>query len=288
MQEQLANLQPYQQMLITYAPRVLGALLLMIVGRFVAPYTSRGVRRVLKEAGVDETFTEFSAAISYYSIWVIFLATALSWLGIGGVSITALMGTIAIAVGLALQDTLANFAAGILILISGPYRVNDYVTINGESGYVTRVEIFNTWIRTLDYRTIIVPNRQVIGNNIMNYSKNGFVRLDMEFGIGYDENLLQAKQILLDIVQTHRLILKVPAPTVDVCALADNSVNFAVRPFVRIEEYHRVRFDVTEQVKLRFDAAGIEIPYPQRTVHVVAGEAVALSPDAVQKTYELL
>ena len=167
-----------------------------------------------------------------------------------------------------LQGSLANFAAGVLILLFKPYRVGDVVEISGALGKVKDIQIFNTVLESPDWKTVIVPNAQATGGNITNYTTKGRRRVDMVFGIGYDDDILKAKRLLEQILGEDERVLKEPAPTVAVLELADSSVNFAVRPFVDVDDYWPVLFDTTEKVKLLFDQEGISIPFPQRDVHI--------------------
>ncbi len=188
--------------------------------------------------------------------------------GVATTSIIAVLGAMGLALGLALQGALANFAAGALMLVFRPMKVGDLVEAAGVFGRVEEIQIFNTVILTPDNKTVIIPNGQVTGGNITNYSAKGLIRVDLIFGIGYTDDLLKAKQILEEIVKADERVASNPAPSVDVMELADSSVNFAVRPFVDPEVYWNVYFGLTEQVKMRFDKEGLSIPFPQRDIHV--------------------
>jgi small conductance mechanosensitive channel len=177
------------------------------------------------------------------------------------------VGAAGLAIGLSLQDSLKNFAAGVLLVVFRPFREGDFVEAAGVSGVVERITIFNTFMRTGDNREVIVPNGPIYGGVIVNYSKRETRRVDMTFGIGYDANLLQAKQLLQEILAEDERILKEPEPVVAVSELADSSVNFVVRPWVNTADYWAVLWDTNEKVKLRFDEAGISIPFPQMDVH---------------------
>jgi small conductance mechanosensitive channel len=183
-------------------------------------------------------------------------------------SVVAMLGAATLAIGLALQDSLGNLAAGVMIILLRPYRVGDFVETNDEAGFVSDIQIFYTTLTTLDNKTVFIPNNDALSSNITNYSKTELVRLDLTYGIGYDDDLLKAKQVLLDIVVGDDRVVADPKPTVIVAELGDNSVNLSVRPYVHVNNMAGVTAAVTEQAKLRFDAEGISIPFPQRDVHL--------------------
>ncbi|RME74250.1 MAG: mechanosensitive ion channel family protein [Chloroflexi bacterium] len=254
--------------IVGYGLRIVTALLILVIGWWLAGLAARVLRRGLQRAEIDPGVVSFTGHLVYWAVILFAGLAALSRLGIETTSIIAVLGAAGLAVGLALQGALSNFAAGVLILIFRPYRVGDLVEVAGATGVVSEIQIFNTVLVTPDNVTIIVPNTQATGGKIVNYSARGIRRVDMVFGIGYDDDIQKARQILLDILTSHPKVLEDPAPTVAVMELADSSVNFAVRPFVKVEDYWGVWFDVTEQVKLRFDQEGISIPFPQRDVHL--------------------
>lgn len=262
-------LQTAQALALEYGLKVLGAILIVIVGRWLAGFIRRYARKVLTRMAIDEVLRGFAGNLIYYTVLVITAVAALNTLGVATTSLVAIIGASALAIGLALEGALANFAAGVLLLFFRPFAVNDLVEIADHFGKVEEILIFSTILVTPDNKTVIIPNNQVTGSPIVNYSKKGLLRLDMVFGIGYDDDLQQAKVILQELVQSDSRVAAEPAPTVAVTELADSSVNFAVRPFVTPENYWPVYFDMTEQVKLRFDAAGISIPFPQQDVHLI-------------------
>ncbi|MGD9375895.1 MAG: mechanosensitive ion channel [Anaerolineae bacterium] len=193
---------------------------------------------------------------------------ALNAVGIHTTSLTALLASAGVAIGLAVKDSLANFAAGVMILMFKPYRTGDFVEVAGTSGSVEEVSIFNTILHTTDNVQVIVPNSAVIGDNIKNYSANDLRRVDLVAGIGYEENIGAARDLLMEIMTAHPLVLADPAPSVDVLELAASTVDLAVRPWARTDDYAQVRSEMLEQMKVRFDEAGISMPYPQQDVHV--------------------
>jgi len=261
--------QTLSDLLLTYGLRVIGAIVIFVIGRWVTGLVTRFVQRLLERAGVDKTLVIFVKNLTYYVLLAFVVLAALGNLGVQTTSLVAILGASALAVGLALQGSLANFAAGVIIILFRPFKVGDRIEAGGVEGFVEDIQIFNTILRTPDNKTVIIPNANITSDNIINYSTKGILRIDMVFGIGYDDDLLQAKRILHDILAADEGVLNDPAPTVAVMELADSSVNFAVRPFVKSADYWSVYFRVTEQVKLRFDAEGVSIPFPQQDVHLI-------------------
>jgi small conductance mechanosensitive channel len=196
------------------------------------------------------------------------IISALGALGVQTASFIAIIGAAGLAVGFALQGSLANFASGVMLIIFRPFKSGDYVEAGGTSGSVEAIQIFNTTLKTPDNKKVIVPNSQITGDKIVNYSAMDKRRIDLVFGIGYDDNIRQAKEILEKIITEDSRILKDPAPVIAVLELGDSSVNFAVRPWVNTADYWAVYFDITEKVKLTFDENNISIPYPQTDVHI--------------------
>lgn len=255
-------------LIVSYGLALLGSIIIYIVGRWLSRMIVRGARRLMEKSKLDSTLTNFASNILYYALMAAVMLGALQNLGFNTTSIVAALGAATLAVGLALQDSLGNFAAGVMIILFRPFKVGDLAELAGEFGRVEKVQMFNTILVTLDNKTVIIPNGQILSNNIINYSEKGHLRIDMVFGIGYDDDLLEAKRILQNILDGHEKVLATPAPVVALLELADSSVNFAVRPYVLVDDYWDVYFSVTEQVKLRLDEAGISIPYPQRDVHL--------------------
>lgn len=253
---------------VTYGLRLLGAALILLAGRWAAGFLSRLTGKLMRQAKVDGTLARFAQSIVNVGIIVFTVLAALNQVGVQNTSIIAFLGAAGLAVGLALEGALANFAAGALILMFRPFKVGQWVELAGIFGHVEEIQIFNTILLTRDYKTVIIPNAQVTGSPIVNYSHKGLLRLDMVFGIGYGDDLLKAKRVLQEILDTELRVASDPAPTVAVLELGESSVNLAVRPFVKPDDYWSVQLAVTEQVKLRFDAAGISIPFPQRDVHL--------------------
>ena len=258
----------WQNVLATGGLNILISIVIFIIGRWLAQWASRAADQAMIRAKVDETLRNFALSILYYLLLFIVIVIALNNLGFSTASIVAVLGAAGIAVGLALKDSLSNFAAGTMIIFFQLYKVGDFVEVNGATGAVREVRIFNTLLETPDRKLVLVPNGEVLSDNITNYTESPTRRLDMVFGISYDDDLRHAKRVLQEIVAAEERCMKEPAPLIAVIELGDSSVNFGVRPFVKNEEYWDVMFAITEQVKLRFDEEGISMPYPQRDVHL--------------------
>jgi small conductance mechanosensitive channel len=217
---------------------------------------------------VDPTVISFVANLTYIALLVFVVLAALGQLGIQTTSFIAVIGAAGLAIGLALQGSLANFAAGFLMIIFRPFKVGDYIEGAGTAGTVEAIQIFTTQLRTPDNKTVIIPNGSLTSDNITNWSVKGTRRVDLVMGIGYEDDIDKAKSIMGDILAKDERVLKDPPPQIAVVELADSSVNFVVRPWVKAEHYWAVHFDTTEAIKKSFDAQGISIPFPQRDVHM--------------------
>lgn len=257
-----------QELITIYGIRILAAIVILVVGRWVARTLRNFVQRMMTKSHVEETLVSFVGNLTYVALLVIVIIAALNQLGIQTTSFIAIIGAAGLAIGLALQGSLANFAAGVLLIIFRPFKVGDYIEGAGVAGVVEEIQIFTTQLKTPDNKTIIIPNANMTGGNIVNYSAKETRRVDLVMGVSYDDDLQKVRQILEDILAKDDRVLKDPAPTIGVLELGDNSVNFAVRPWVNRDDYWGVYFDVTETVKKRFDAEGISIPFPQRDVHL--------------------
>lgn len=254
--------------LIPWAIRIAMALVIFIIGRWVASIVVRVTERMMQKARMDEMLTSFLGNIMYTVLLLVVVIAALDQLGIQTTSLLAVLGAAGLAVGLALKDSLANFSSGVLLIIFRPFKVGDFIEAAGQAGVVEQVRIFSTIMRTGDNREIIVPNSHIYGGPIINVSARPTRRIDMVFGIGYEDDIRKAKQLIEQAFADDERILKDPAPSVAMAELADSSVNFNVRPWVKTEDYWTVRSDLTESIKLSFDRNGISIPYPQRDVHL--------------------
>lgn len=243
------------------------AILIFFVGRLVAKIVVGVVRRILNKAKMDEILIDFVCSIINTALLLFIIIAALDQLGVDTTSLIALLGAAGLAVGLALQGSLQNFASGVMLIVFRPFKSGDFVEAGGVSGTVEKISIFSTQMRTGDNREIIVPNGKIYGDTITNFSARETRRIDMVFGIGYDDDIKKANQILRSLADSDGRILKDPETLIAVSELADSSVNFAVRPWVKSGDYWAVRFDFNENVKMAFDEQGISIPYPQMDVH---------------------
>jgi len=262
------TLNQLQELLTVYGLKVIAALAIFIIGKIIAKIVRSAITKAMAKGNSDPILISFTTNIIYAGLLAFIIIAALGQLGIQTTSFIAILGAAGLAIGLALQGSLANFAAGVLMIIFRPFKQGDFIEGAGVSGIVEEVHIFNTVMRTGDNKTIIIPNAGLMGGNITNYSTKPTRRVDLIFGIGYDDDLRQAKSILEELLQQDERILADPEPMVAVLELADSSVNFAVRPWVKSADYWGVYFDLTEQVKLRFDQEGISIPYPQQDLHL--------------------
>ena len=244
------------------------ALVIFYVGRMVVGLVVRGLRRVMQKQEVDKTLETFICNLVRMALLVVVVIAAIGALGIQTTSFIAIFGAAGLAVGLALQGSLSNFAAGVLIVLFRPYRVGDYIEAAGISGSVEQVQILTTVLKTPDNKQIIVPNSQVMDSIITNYSANDTRRVDMVVGVSYSDDLDKVRSILEELVAAEERILDDPACTIAVSELADSSVNFVLRPWVKTADYWGVWFDMTEAVKKRFDQEGISIPFPQQDIHL--------------------
>jgi small conductance mechanosensitive channel len=257
-----------QEWLALYGLRVLAAIVIFILGRLVAKALKNLTKRTMAKKGVDPTLVSFASNLTYISLLAFFIIAAINKLGVQTTSFIALVGAAGLAIGFAFQNTLSNFAAGFLLIFFRPFKVGDYIEGAGVAGVVEEIQVFITQLKTPDNKTIIIPNSKMTGDNIINYSAKETRRIDLVIGVSYAADLSHVKTVLQDILSKDERILKEPAATIAVLELADNSVNFAVRPWVKTENYWDVFFDTTENVKRRFDSEGIGIPFPQRDIHV--------------------
>ncbi len=253
--------------LVPFAINLVIALLVFYIGRSIARLVVKALTRVM-EKKLDQSLTKFCADLAYAVLMLIVIIAALDRLGVKTTAAIAVLGAAGLAIGLALQGSLGNFASGVMILLFKPFGVGDVVNVAGQVGKVDSIKVFSTVLTTGDNRTIIVPNGTITSGVIENLTVAGTRRVDMVFGIGYGDDIKKAKAILEEIVKADARVLPEPAPQIALSELADSSVNFVVRPWCKAEDYWGVLFDTTEKVKERFDAEGISIPFPQRDIHV--------------------
>jgi len=264
-----------QDIVTAWGLKVIAAVAIFIIGRWIAMLVRRVVRRVMERAKVEPIIIGFVSSIAYIALLAFVVIAALGQLGIQTTSFIAILGAAGLAIGLALQGSLANFAAGFLMIIFRPFKVGDFIEGAGVAGVVEEIQIFTTTLKTGDNKIIIIPNAKLSGDNITNYSAMETRRVDMTVGVAYDADLSHVKKVLNEIISQDGRILAEPASQVAVAELADSSVNFVVRVWTKSADYWAVKFDMTETIKNRFDAEGIGIPFPQREIHIVGGAAVA-------------
>ena len=257
-----------QELVAVYGLNVIAALAILFFGRIAAGWGRRLLEKVLTRGGTDKMIVGFAGRILYIGLMVFVVLAALGKLGIQTTSFIAIIGAAGLAIGLALQGSLANFAAGFLLIIFRPFKVGDYVEAGGVSGSVEAIQIFTTTLSTPDNKTVIVPNSSIYEGNITNYSAKETRRVDLVVGVSYDADLAQVKRILNEIAEQDERVLRDPPPRIAVSELADNSVNLIMRMWGKTGDYWGIYYDATESVKLRLDEAGIGIPYPQRDVHL--------------------
>ncbi|MEN8671384.1 MAG: mechanosensitive ion channel domain-containing protein, partial [Ketobacter sp.] len=252
-----------QELMIEWAISIGMAILVFFIGRIVAGIIVKIARHGMERSGMDALLVNFVSSILRWVLMLFVIIAALEQLGVDTTSLVALLGAAGIAVGLALKDSLQNFASGVMLIVFRPFKNGDFVDAGGVMGVVEHIGIFTTIMKTPDNKEVIVPNGQVYGGTITNFSARDTRRVDMVFGIAYDADIRQAKNILTEIVTNDERVLKDPAPVIAVSELADSSVNFVVRPWVKSPDYWAVLWDTTEKVKYAFDDAGIGIPFPQ-------------------------
>jgi small conductance mechanosensitive channel len=261
-----------QEWIALYGLKVIAAIAILVFGRIAAGIVRGVVRRLLRKSKVDETLVSFVSSLTYVAVMAFIVIAAISRLGVQTASFVAVLGAAGLAVGLALQGSLANFAAGVLMIIFKPFKVGEFISAGGVTGGVEAMGIFTTVLKSPDNKKIIVPNAKITGDSITNFSANDTRRIDMVAGVSYSDDLAKVKQVLEGILSEDERILKDPAPTIGLLEMADSSINFAVRPWVKTADYWDVFFATQEKIKQRFDAEGISIPFPQRDVHLYKTE----------------
>ena len=251
-------------LILNFSPQILTALAILIIGLILIRIVTKLSRKLMKNSGVEITLQKFLSNLVSWTLKILLFVVVISKLGIETTSFAAIIAAAGLAVGFALQGSLSNFAGGVLIMIFKPFKIGDLIEAQGEMGVVKEIEIFTTKLTGLSNKEIIIPNGSLSNGTIVNYTTEGTRRVNLVFGVGYDSDIKKTKEVLLNVLTSHPLVLQDPAPTVNVSELADSSINFAVRPWCNTEDYWAVYFGVTEQVKEALDTAGIEIPYPHR------------------------
>ncbi|EGR0938213.1 small-conductance mechanosensitive channel MscS [Vibrio cholerae] len=255
-------------LLIQYGVNVISAILILFIGNLVVKGGAGSVANVLKKKEMDKAVVDFIHGLVRYTLFIIVLIAALSRIGVQTASVVAVIGAAGLAVGLALQGSLSNFAAGVLIVAFRPFKSGDYVEIGGVAGSVDSIQIFQTVLKSPDNKMVVVPNSAVIGGAITNYSRHETRRVDMVIGVSYKSDLQKTKRVLRETLEKDPRILKDPDMTIGVLTLADSSINFVVRPWCKTSDYWAVYFDSMQAIKEALDANGIEIPFPQMDVHL--------------------
>lgn len=256
-----------QSFVIQYGPKVIGAILVWIIGSWIIKLFLKGLTAMFNRSSIDLSLRPFLLSLSRIGLKLLLAISVLGMLGIEMTSFIAILGAAGLAVGMALSGTLQNFAGGVMILLFKPFGIGDLIETQGYTGVVKEIQIFVTILLTPENKTVLLPNGAVANGEITNYATEGTIRVDLSFGIGYGDSIEQAKKILYDLMEKHEKVLEFPAAFVGVVELGDSSVNLAVRPYAKPQDYWAVYFDLYEQGKNALDAAGIEIPFPQRVVH---------------------
>jgi len=254
----------------TWGISVLGAIALLVVGRWVAGMTRKAARRSLEHGKIDKSLVPFVSSLAYYGVLAVVVIAVLNLFGVETTSLVAVIGAAGLAIGLALQGTLSNFSAGAMLLMFRPIRVGDYVEVAGQGGTVAEIGVFTTTLNTPDNVRVVIPNSSVYGATIKNYSANANRRIDLIMSISYSDDIGKAIDAINNVLSAEKRVLADPAPTVAVVELGDSSVNLVVRPWVVKEEYWPTRFDLTRALKEGLESSGCTIPFPQRDLHVIA------------------
>ena len=261
-------IQKAQELIAVFGLKILAAIVIFVVGRWISKALKKIIVRLMEKSKVEPTLVSFVGHLIYFALLTFVILAALGQLGIQTTSFIAVIGAAGLAIGLALQGSLANFAAGVLMLIFRPFKVGDFIEAAGTAGTVEEIQIFTTQLKTPDNRTIIIPNGKITSDNITNISTKPTRRVDFVFGVSYADDVDRVKEVIADVLAQDSRILPDPPPTIALLQLADSSVNFAVRPWVQSGDYWNVYFEINEKMKKRFDAEGINIPFPQRDVHL--------------------
>jgi small conductance mechanosensitive channel len=271
--EKKAIIDQITEMAFAYAPKVLLALLSLIIGFWLIGWITKRISKLMEKGNVDATIRPFLVSLVNVGLKVLLLLSVAGMFGVETTSFLAVIGAMAFAVGMALQGSLGNFASGVMVLLFKPYKVGDLVEIQDQTGHVSEIQIFNTVLLTLDNRKIILPNSVVTSGAIINISGQGIIRVDMTFGIGYSDNIDLARSVIKKVGESCPQILKDKEIDIFVSELADSSVNFAVRPWCKSEYYWDVYFYMHENIKIEFDKNNVSIPYPQMDLHMQSTES---------------
>ncbi len=257
-----------QELISVFGLKILAAIAVFIFGKLIARFLRNLSVKIMTKSKVDPTLVSFLGHLIYIALLTFIILAALGQLGIQTTSFIAVIGAAGLAIGLSLQGSLSNFAAGVLMIIFRPFKVGDLIDGAGVLGTVEEIQIFTTLLLTPDNKTVIIPNAKLTSDNITNFNAKPTRRIDLVFGVSYSDDIDKVKAVISDVLSQDKRILADPSPTIGLLEMADSSINFAVRPWVKPADYWGVFFDVNEKMKKRFDAEGISIPFPQRDVHV--------------------
>ncbi|MCH1931562.1 mechanosensitive ion channel [Shewanella sp. A25] len=255
-------------LIMTYGLKILFAILIFFIGKYFSGVAQRLVQKLLTSRKVDPTVVSFVSNLAWAVVFVFTVIATLGQIGIQTASLVAVLGAAGLAVGLALQGSLSNFASGVLMVLFRPCRVGDFIEAAGVVGTVDEITIFSTKLRTGDNKIIVAPNSAIMNGTITNYSTSANRRIDLVIGVSYTADIALTKKVLAEVLDNHALVLKDPGYTIGLSELADSSINFVVRPWVKNGDYWPARFEILEQIKIALDAAHIEIPFPQMDLHV--------------------
>ncbi|MCU7875811.1 MAG: mechanosensitive ion channel [Candidatus Thiodiazotropha sp. (ex Lucinoma borealis)] len=254
---------------IPWGTKIVMALLVFIIGRWIAKMLTRALEKVMVKGSVDQMLVNFLSNIAFTALLAVVVLAALEQLGVNTTSALAILGAAGLAVGLALKDSLASFAAGVMLIIFRPFKLGDFVEAGDATGVVEEIRIFHTMLKTGDNREITMPNAQIYSGTITNYSARKTRRIDLVIGIGYNDDIKTARDLIKQILEADTTVLKDPAPTIMLLELGESSVDFAVRPWVKSGDYWTTRAALLEAIKVTFDKQDISIPYPQRDIHII-------------------
>ncbi|MGL4186315.1 MAG: mechanosensitive ion channel family protein [Thiotrichaceae bacterium] len=255
-------------LIMTYGLKILFAIIIFFVGKYLSGVAQKLVRKLLNIRKVDPTVVSFVSNLAWAIVFVFTVIATLGQIGVQTASLVAIIGAAGLAVGLALQGSLSNFASGVLMVLFRPCRVGDYIEAAGIAGTVDEITIFSTKLRTPDNKVIVAPNSSIMNGTITNYSTSENRRIDLVIGVSYSADIMLTKKVLTEILDNNQFVLKDPAYTVGLSELSTSSINFVVRPWVKNANYWAARFEILEQIKNALDAANIEIPFPQMDIHV--------------------
>jgi len=273
MQELSVNPEWITNYVIPWSINIATAVAIYIVGRFISKIIVKSLLKLMERANIDTSLRGFVGNMVSAVLMVVIVIAALEQLGVDTTSVLAVFAAAGLAVGLALKDSLSNFAAGVMLILFKPFKVGDVIDTGGKIGKVQEIQIFNTLLRTGDNQEVIIPNSQVFGGSITNITACTTRRIDLVIGIGYNDDIKKARMLLETIIANDPAILKDPAPTIMVLELGESSIDLAVRPWVNTEDYWSVRSDLLQSIKETFSENGISIPYPQRDLHIIQENA---------------